>query len=143
MKYLYFVFILIITISYTPLAFSGIRCDRDLISDGDTTLEVTVKIQKCGEIIGKEVIRSENSVGGIGDGHRGRPLLYSFYFLRILHPLYFLGLGKESAFDHVVDGSRENNSIFQHSPQGVVWHPSYRSNNVWLRASFSGVKTAF
>lgn len=63
MKYLYFVFIFIITISYTPMAFSGIRCDRDLISDGDTTLEVTVKIQKCGEIIGREVIRSEDSVG--------------------------------------------------------------------------------
>ncbi len=63
MKHLYFVVLLIAVISYPQFAHPAIRCDRDLISDGDTTLEVTVKIQKCGEIMGKEVIRSEDSVG--------------------------------------------------------------------------------
>lgn len=63
MKYLYFLVLLIAVISYPQFAHPAIRCDKDLIDDGDSTLDVKMKIQKCGEIIGKEVIRSENSVG--------------------------------------------------------------------------------
>jgi hypothetical protein len=63
MKHLYLLVSLIAVVSCPQFAHSAIRCDRDLISDGDTTLEVTIKLQKCGEILGKEVIRSENSVG--------------------------------------------------------------------------------
>jgi hypothetical protein len=63
MRHLYLLVLLIAWLSYPQFAQATIRCDNDFISEGDSILDVTLKIQKCGEIVGKEVIRSENSIG--------------------------------------------------------------------------------
>ena len=39
----------------------GIRCSNDIISTGDTDLEVQLKLKKCGEVIKKDVIRKEST----------------------------------------------------------------------------------
>ena len=39
---------------------AGIRCANDIISKGDTTFEVELKLKECGEVIDKQVIRKES-----------------------------------------------------------------------------------
>jgi hypothetical protein len=40
---------------------ADIRCGNDFISPGDSTFEVTLKMQKCGEIVGKENVGKETT----------------------------------------------------------------------------------
>ena len=42
-------------------ATAGIRCGNDFISPGDSTFEVTLKMEKCGEIMGKENVSKETT----------------------------------------------------------------------------------
>jgi hypothetical protein len=42
-------------------ATADIRCGNDFISPGDSTFEVTLKMEKCGEIMGKENIGTETT----------------------------------------------------------------------------------
>jgi hypothetical protein len=62
MKHLYSLVILIATVSYTQIVYP-LHCDNDLIREGDSKLVVTMKIPKCGEIIDKQVIKSQHSEG--------------------------------------------------------------------------------
>ena len=40
-------------------AHGGIRCSNDLISIGDTSMEVRIKLKNCGEILDKQVIQKD------------------------------------------------------------------------------------
>ena len=42
-------------------AHAGIRCENDLISPGETTFEVQVKLGKCGEVLNKEVVGTQTT----------------------------------------------------------------------------------
>lgn len=46
------------TMLWSP-AFAGIRCGNDLISIGDSSSQVMMKLSKCGEVLGKEVVSKE------------------------------------------------------------------------------------
>ncbi len=52
---------LVITLYVYPV-YGGIRCENDIISVGDTSSEVTIKLQKCGEVLNKEVIKKETII---------------------------------------------------------------------------------
>ena len=39
----------------------AIRCSNDLISEDDTKFEVTLTLSKCGTVLDKELIRSEDT----------------------------------------------------------------------------------
>lgn len=51
-------FILAILILWCVPAY-GIRCSNDIISTGDTDLEVQLKLKKCGEVINRNIIKKE------------------------------------------------------------------------------------
>ena len=38
---------------------AGIRCENDIISIGDTSSEVIIKLRRCGELLYKEVVKKE------------------------------------------------------------------------------------
>lgn len=48
--------------TYSYPIHAGIRCENDIISKGDTSSEVMLKLSRCGEVLNKEVIRKETSV---------------------------------------------------------------------------------
>ena len=39
----------------------AIRCSTDLIQEGDTKFEVTMTLKKCGTVLEKEILRSEDT----------------------------------------------------------------------------------
>jgi hypothetical protein len=48
--------------TYSYPTHAGIRCENDIISIGETSSEVILKLGRCGEVLNKEVIRKETSV---------------------------------------------------------------------------------
>lgn len=40
---------------------AGIRCGNDIISIGETTSQVKLKLGKCGEVLDKEIVRIETA----------------------------------------------------------------------------------
>lgn len=42
-------------------ATADIRCGNDLVSPGDSTFDVTIKLEKCGEVMSKENVRKETT----------------------------------------------------------------------------------
>lgn len=54
--------VVVVIAAYSYPIHAGIRCDNDIISIGDTTAEAIIKLSKCGEVLGKEVVRKETSV---------------------------------------------------------------------------------
>lgn len=57
--------ILMLSAIIVALAFgqatADIRCGNDFISPGNSTFEVTIKMEKCGEILGKENVGKETT----------------------------------------------------------------------------------
>jgi len=51
----------IVWVSALGHAAADIRCGNDFISPGDSTFEVTIKMGKCGEILGKENVGKETT----------------------------------------------------------------------------------
>lgn len=54
-------FIIVIATHSYPIH-AGIRCKNDIISIGETSSEVMLKLSMCGEVLNKEVIRKETSI---------------------------------------------------------------------------------
>ena len=52
----------VITTIYSFPVDAGIRCENDIISVGDTSSEVIIKLRRCGELLYKEVVRKEITV---------------------------------------------------------------------------------
>jgi hypothetical protein len=46
----------------TNSSHAGIRCNNDLISLGDTSSEVVLKLDLCGKVLGKEVVSRETTM---------------------------------------------------------------------------------
>ena len=55
------ILMLLITIYAYPV-YGGIRCENDIISIGDTSSEVMIKLSRCGEVLNKEVVKKETIV---------------------------------------------------------------------------------
>ena len=55
------ILMLAITI-YSHPVYAGIRCENDIISIGETSAEVMIKLSRCGEVLNKEVVSKETSV---------------------------------------------------------------------------------
>ncbi len=72
----------IITIHTYPVQ-AGIRCGNDIISIGDISSEVMIKLKKCGEVLNKEVISKETvietDVKKIGDKVKKETLTERWY----------------------------------------------------------------
>ncbi len=51
-----------ITIVHAYPVQAGIRCENDIISVGDTSSEVMIKLSRCGKVLDKEVVRKETTV---------------------------------------------------------------------------------
>jgi len=51
---------IIIIFSY-PI-YAGIRCENDIISVGDTSSEVRIKLSKCGKVLDKETVNKETVI---------------------------------------------------------------------------------
>lgn len=66
MKLKRYLYVLLVLLLSAVAAQAGIRCANDLISKGDTTFEVQLKLKQCGEVLGQEVIRKER-IQGKGD----------------------------------------------------------------------------
>ncbi len=62
MKRYALVILIVLIVTYAYPIQAGIRCENDLISTGETSSEVMIKLNKCGEVLNKEVIRKETSV---------------------------------------------------------------------------------
>jgi hypothetical protein len=58
MKMMKKLFLLAILIFWSVPAF-GLRCGNDIISTGDTDLDVQLKLKKCGEVINRNIIKKE------------------------------------------------------------------------------------
>lgn len=54
-------FLLTVLTLYICPAHAGIRCENDIISLGETTFEVQVKLSKCGEVLNKEVVGTQTT----------------------------------------------------------------------------------
>jgi hypothetical protein len=54
--------ILAIVILSTNPIHAGIRCNHDLISMGDTSSEVVLKLNRCGKVLSKEVVSKETTL---------------------------------------------------------------------------------
>lgn len=54
--------LILVIATYSNPIHAGIRCENDIISIGDTSSEVMVKLSRCGQVLNKEVIRKETSV---------------------------------------------------------------------------------
>ena len=50
---------LLILFIFVCQAHGGIRCSNDIISIGDTSMEVRIKLKKCGEVLEKEVVQKD------------------------------------------------------------------------------------
>jgi hypothetical protein len=46
---------------------AGIRCENDIISIGDTSSEVMIKLSRCGKVLSKEVVSKETVVDADDD----------------------------------------------------------------------------
>lgn len=55
------ILMLVLTVYVYPVH-AGIRCENDIISVGETSSEVMVKLSRCGEVLNKEVVSKETSV---------------------------------------------------------------------------------
>ena len=55
------ILILAATICSYPV-YAGIRCENDIISIGETSSEVMIKLRRCGEVLSKEVVSKKTSV---------------------------------------------------------------------------------
>ena len=53
---------LAITTAYSFPVDAGIRCKNDIISIGDTSSEVMIKLRRCGELLYKEVVQKDITV---------------------------------------------------------------------------------
>ena len=56
------IFILMINLMFFCLAQAGIRCKNDIISEGDTSSEVMIKLMECGTVLDKEIVSRETIV---------------------------------------------------------------------------------
>ena len=62
MRILPILFVILLLMAFSHPVYAGIRCDGDIISVGDTTSEVIMKLGACGEILYKEYVREETIV---------------------------------------------------------------------------------
>ena len=56
------IFAIVLTIISSSPLYAGIRCENDIISIGDTSSEVMIKLSRCGKVLDKEVVRKETVV---------------------------------------------------------------------------------
>ncbi len=56
------ILMLAITPIYSYPIHAGIRCENDIISIGDTSSEVMIKLSRCGKLLDKEVVSKETIV---------------------------------------------------------------------------------
>ncbi|MCG8638040.1 MAG: DUF2845 domain-containing protein [Desulfobacterales bacterium] len=61
MRYLHIFLTAIILLSLFSPANAGIRCGNDIISTGETKVEVLVKLKSCGEILEKDAYIKEST----------------------------------------------------------------------------------
>lgn len=54
--------LLLVIATYAYPIHAGIRCENDIISIGEASSEVMLKLTRCGKVISREVIRKETSV---------------------------------------------------------------------------------
>lgn len=54
--------LIVVATIYSYPAYGRIRCENDIISVGDTSSEVIIKLSKCGEVLNKEIIKKETTI---------------------------------------------------------------------------------
>jgi hypothetical protein len=62
-KKLLIIIVMVISIVFPNIVFAGIRCGNDIIEIGDTTFEAQIKLQECGQVLGKDFVQKS-----LGDG---------------------------------------------------------------------------
>ena len=62
---------------------AGIRCANDIISTGETTSQVQMKLQLCGEVLSKEVVGEEAEKVKQGDEQKERKKLVERWYIRV------------------------------------------------------------
>ena len=55
------VFLIFLTLNINSAFAFAIRCGNDLIQEGDSKFEVIMTLKKCGTVLEKELIRSEDT----------------------------------------------------------------------------------
>jgi hypothetical protein len=79
--------IVAITIQTSPVC-AGVRCENDLISIGDTSPEVMVKLSRCGTVLDKKMIGKETTVYADNGEKKGgekvkKETLIEVWFIRV------------------------------------------------------------
>ncbi len=61
MRYRHYIFLSIALVLFFGSNAHAIRCGNDLISEDDSKFEVVLTLEKCGSLLGKELIRSADT----------------------------------------------------------------------------------
>lgn len=77
------IFILMISLMFFCLAQAGIRCKNDIISEGDTSSEVMMKLMECGTVLDKEIVSRETIVEEKTDRTVKKEKVTEIWYIRV------------------------------------------------------------